>query len=574
MENEGNKPNQPQRDTPTDKAQKNPAQLPPFNFPEALQQKTTESDSFRTTRRFIAEDLTHNPDVVPSLADLVIKQIIENFSFNYSALPHLNKEQLQRVLDALPTDIPLKVVASTISDEAFWQRMSLSRWPVIDVVKHGNSWKRAFFEKYLEQMIHEYVPDQTYPVWIEEALQFGAAYVRRLDIKELLPPEKVMMRNTRQSSLSAGFMKNEQASREFASRKKKSDDYSDDIDEQDDEEGGGVGGGEGAFTGGVEEGGNEGTGGNGGSEDDEEGEITTAVDHLDLGQVIAKLDRLTHLSVQYRVRNVGLDFDWSQFQFTGRDCVSFSKAIRNHTSLRILELVNSRVDCEKCRVLVGHILDHPSLVVLNLSHNIISDWGARALGKLINGRSRLECLDLTNNRLNAEGAEALSHALAKGAGTLMKLNLRLNRIRDDGASSIARSLLRNTTLRELNLAANSIGDAAILVFGQVLTHNSTLQKLDLSNNSIGSEAGKKFQECIASNQTLIYLDLRFTGIPQVFEFTLQQNIEVNDNRYRMEQEKDAETGYVSLPGLISVAVNKVKPDLEKTKPRPTVFSLQ
>ncbi|KAH9279129.1 Protein NLRC3 [Echinococcus granulosus] len=574
MENEEGKTEQPQ-EPPIDQVQTKQAHPPPFSFSETLQQKTTESYIPPATRRFIAEDLTHNPDVVPSLADLVIKQIIENFSFNYSALPHLNKEQLQHVLDALPTDIPLRVVAHTISDEAFWQRMSLSRWPVVDVVKHGNSWKCAFFEKYLEQMIHEYVPDQTYPVWIEEAVQFGATYVRRLDVKELLPPEKFMIRNTRRSALPTTFLNNEQGSRDFAVGKKKSDDYSDDFDEQEDEEGGGVGGAEGAFIGGVEEGGNEGTGaGGGGGEDDEEGEITAAVDHLDLGQVIAKLDRLTHLSVQYRVRNVGLDFEWSQFQFTGRDCVSFSKAIRNHTSLRILELVNSRVDCERCRVLVGHLLDHPSLLVLNLSHNIISDWGARALGKLINGRSRLECLDLTNNRVNAEGGEALSHALSKGAGTLMKLNLRLNCIRDDGASSIARSLLRNTTLRELNLAANSIGDAAILVFGQVLTHNSTLQKLDLSNNSISSEAGKKFQECIASNQTLTYLDLRFTGIPQVFEFTLQQNIEANDNRYRMEREKNAETSHMPLPGLISVAVNKVKSDLEKTKPRPTVFSLQ
>ena len=74
-------------------------------------------------------------------------------------------------------------------------------------------------------------------------------------------------------------------------------------------------------------------------EDDEEGEVTTLVDHLDLSEVISKLKQLTHLSVQYRVRNVGLDFDWSQFQFTGRDCVSFSKSIRAHTSLRILELV-------------------------------------------------------------------------------------------------------------------------------------------------------------------------------------------------------------------------------------------
>ena len=60
------------------------------------------------------------------------------------------------------------------------------------------------------------------------------------------------------------------------------------------------------------------------------------------------------------------------------------------------------------------------------------------------------------------------------------------------------------------------------------------------------EVGRRFQECIASNQSLIYLDLRFTGIPQVSEFTLQQNIEFNDNRYRMEQEKDAEVRLVEF----------------------------
>ena len=113
-----------------------------------------------------------------------------------SALPYLNKDQLQRVLNALPTDIPLKVVANAISDEGFWQRMTLSRWPVVDVVKHGNSWKRAFFEKYLEQIIHEYVPGHTYSVWIEEALELGAPFIRRLDIREMLPGTMRKSRNT------------------------------------------------------------------------------------------------------------------------------------------------------------------------------------------------------------------------------------------------------------------------------------------------------------------------------------------------------------------------------------------
>ncbi|KAM7538997.1 hypothetical protein Aperf_G00000056973 [Anoplocephala perfoliata] len=404
--------------------------------------------------------------------------------------------------------------------------MTLSRWPVVDVVHHGNSWKRAFFEKYLEQTIHEYVPGHTYPIWIDEALEFGAPYIQRIDVREMLP---------QLISLPLMQSKPERAVHQFILHTSNSDDVSETVPNFDDDLGDALLNVEGKF------------------EDEEETEFTSQIDHLDLSRVIEKLDRLIHLSVQYRVRNVGLDFEWSQFQFTGRDCVSFSKAIKAHKTLRILELTNSRVDCQRCRVLVGHLLDHPTLTVLNLSHNVISDWGARALSKLINGRSRLECLDLADNRLNSEGAEVLSHALAKDSGTLMKLNLRLNRIGDPGGCSIAKarfSLLRNTTLRELNLAANSIGDPSINIFGQVLTHNSTLQKLDLSNNSITEvalmllgeveEAGKKFQECIASNQSLIHLDLRFTGMPQVFEYTLQQNVEFNDNRHRLRLEKDTE----------------------------------
>ncbi len=53
-------------------------------------------------------------------------------------------------------------------------------------------------------------------------------------------------------------------------------------------------------------------------------------------------------------------------------------------------------------------------------------------------------------------------------------------------------------------------------------------------------AGRKLQECIASNQALIYLDLRFTGIPQVSEFTLQQTVEANDNRLRLATEREHE----------------------------------
>ena len=50
---------------------------PSFSFADGVQQK--EVEVVKPSRRFIAEDLNYNPDVVPPLVDLVLKQIIENF---------------------------------------------------------------------------------------------------------------------------------------------------------------------------------------------------------------------------------------------------------------------------------------------------------------------------------------------------------------------------------------------------------------------------------------------------------------------------------------------------------------
>lgn len=67
--------------------------------------------------------------------------------------------------------------------------MTLSRWQVVDIARHGNSWKRAFFEKHVEQTIEEFIPGDTAPVSVEETLEYAAPYVHCIEIKEMLPPK-------------------------------------------------------------------------------------------------------------------------------------------------------------------------------------------------------------------------------------------------------------------------------------------------------------------------------------------------------------------------------------------------
>ena len=64
--------------------------------------------------------------------------------------------------------------------------------------------------------------------------------------------------------------------------------------------------------------------------------------------------------------------------------------------------------------------------ISDLSHNKIGDSGARAVGKLLNGRCKLTHLDLSDNRVRGNGAAAIGHALGKNT-TLKHINIRLNR---------------------------------------------------------------------------------------------------------------------------------------------------
>lgn len=132
---------------------------------------------------------------------------------------------------------------------------------------------------------------------------------------------------------------------------------------------------------------------------------------------------------------------------------------------------------------MSHLLDHPSLLELDLSHNHIGDRGARAVGKLLN-RSKLQKVAVYNNRIRGPGAQALAHALSSNTA-LTFLNLRLNRIGDEGGQAVAQALMKNTTLMELHLEGNKMTEPSAMALSQALVQNSTLKTLNLANNRLG-----------------------------------------------------------------------------------------
>lgn len=159
--------------------------------------------------------------------------------------------------------------------------------------------------------------------------------------------------------------------------------------------------------------------------------------------------------------------------------------VNSHTVMfpKLLRLHQSKVEDEKCRLLVKSLLDHPSLRELDLSYNIIGDRGARAIGKLLN-RSKLETLNICNNNIRGPGSKALAHALSKNS-TLLSLNLRLNRLGDEGGQAIGQALLNNSTLLHLDLGGNEMSEPSANALSKVLAHNNTLRSINLSCNRLG-----------------------------------------------------------------------------------------
>ncbi|KAJ8355469.1 hypothetical protein SKAU_G00182630 [Synaphobranchus kaupii] len=253
-----------------------------------------------------------------------------------------------------------------------------------------------------------------------------------------------------------------------------------------------------------------------------------SIDHFDFSVLLHQLDHLEELHVVYRVKGCGMNFEWNLFEFTSRDCHSLAKALKSCKTLKVIRVHQSKVDDERCQTLVRSLLDHPSLEELNLSHNLIGDRGAKAIGKLL-GRCRLRKLTLCDNRIRGPGAQALAHALAQNA-TLTSLNLRLNFLGDEGGQAIAHALLKNRTLVNVHLGANQMTEPTAMVLSQVLAQNDVLQDINLSCNRLGVDGGKAVEEGMSHNSSVLECDVRLTDMTQESEYSISQTLQNNRNR--------------------------------------------
>lgn len=183
-----------------------------------------------------------------------------------------------------------------------------------------------------------------------------------------------------------------------------------------------------------------------------------------------------------------MNFMWSLFEFTHADCSMLGKALGATPKLKVLRLRETKVNNERGRLLISHLLDHPSLSILgvlklpvsaksltvpltsDLSHNCLGDGAGRAIGKLLNDHSpKLTVLQISNNLLEEAAGTSIGHALQRNT-VLKELDISMNRLGDLGAQPILKSLMKNATLTSLNMSSNNVGEPSAPTMAEVYTH--------------------------------------------------------------------------------------------------------
>ncbi|XP_008395713.1 T-complex-associated testis-expressed protein 1 [Poecilia reticulata] len=402
-------------------------------------------------RSIIAEDPNWSLDLVPSLSTLCQRCIADTVEEKYlfEKLPPELKDSIQ---SRLSLSLPLHVTADLVPDGLFWKRSCQQRWKICDISQYDNSWKRMFFERHLENLIELFIPEETEFKVILDALALCKNYVKRLNITQLLLPSRKFVKGRDDDQHEVATLANE-----------------------------------------------------------EEDDPSTC--HFDFAIVLAELIHLEELHLVYTIKQCGMNFEWTMFQITDRDCRALTIAFKGCKALKVLRIRQSQIDDKKCRPLLRCLMDHPTLIELDFAHNILRDGGARSVAELLS-KGRLKKLNICNNEIDVHGAKILAQALSNNS-TLRYLNMRLNQVRDEGGQAIVEALENNTTLTYLHLGGNDLTSLTAVVLSRVLLKNDTLKTLNLSCNSLGEVGGKALAEAMVQNSTLTECDIRQTDIDEM-----------------------------------------------------------
>ena len=167
--------------------------------------------------------------------------------------------------------------------------------------------------------------------------------------------------------------------------------------------------------------------------------ICQMTSHLDMSVVFRNLPNLSYLTLTYGAKHVGMEYERPLFGMKMSDAKIFAECLRSTQSLIFLSLPGNLIDDDLISILIKGLMLNKTISQIDLSHNKISNSGARKLAKYLLASKILTHLNLSDNSIHYEGSRYIAQAL-KVNKSLKHLNLKLNRIDDKGGAKLCTDL--------------------------------------------------------------------------------------------------------------------------------------
>lgn len=156
---------------------------------------------------------------------------------------------------------------------------------------------------------------------------------------------------------------------------------------------------------------------------------------------------------------------------------------------------------------------YPHTESLWLKRNMIGVKGTKHLGEMLEVNNNIEILDLHNTAIYDEGVQYLFESLKKNTG-LRFLYLDANNITPEGCVYIADyfDYLVDNNLKgitSLYLSINRIDDEGAITLSKSISKYQYMERLSLGSNRIGNDGAKIVLECFKNHPNLKLLDLGY-----------------------------------------------------------------
>lgn len=181
-----------------------------------------------------------------------------------------------------------------------------------------------------------------------------------------------------------------------------------------------------------------------------------------------------------------------------------------------ISIKNYGIGNEYALALSSTVKELPNLKELNIRSNRIKDDGTFSLLSSLN-KTHMKVLDLSNNVIGFSSVNAVTEIISDFNSGIEKLSLESTRLAFPSLVKIFTGLRSNHSLQELNLANNKLGQGCGQYIKELLSQTTTLKKLDLHWNYLnGPEAVHLFQG-LKENDTLEAIDCSWNSFGSSIE---------------------------------------------------------